>query len=115
MVFLRVFDIFSKYAWVIPLKDGRDITITNAFQNILDESNRKPNKIWVRKDSKFYNRSMKSWLENNAIEMYSTHSEEKSVIAQRFNRPLKSEIYKHLTSILNNACIDKLDDIVKKI
>ena len=37
--------------------------MTNAFQKILDESNYKPNKIWVDKDSKFYNRSMKSWLE----------------------------------------------------
>ena len=56
-----VIDIYSKYAWVIPLKDKRGITITNAFQKILDESNRKPNKIWVDKVSKFHNRSMKSW------------------------------------------------------
>ena len=50
--------------------------ITNAFQKILDESNRKPNKIWVDKGSEFYNRSMKSFLQNNDIEMYSTHNEE---------------------------------------
>ena len=55
--------IFSKYAWVIPSKDKKDTTITNAFQKILDESNGKPNKIWVDKGGKFYNRSMKSWLE----------------------------------------------------
>ena len=42
---LCVIDIFSKYAWVIPLKDKKGITITNAFQKILDESNCKPNKI----------------------------------------------------------------------
>ena len=52
-------DIFSKYAWVILLKDKRGTTITNAFQKILDESNRKPNKIWVDEGSEFYNRSMK--------------------------------------------------------
>ena len=40
-------DIFSKYAWVTPLKDTKDITITNAFQKTLDESNRRPNKVWV--------------------------------------------------------------------
>ena len=56
-----VIDIYSKYAWIIPLKDKRGITITNAFQKILDESNRKPNKIWVDKVGKFHNRSMKSW------------------------------------------------------
>ena len=57
---LCVIDIYSKYSWVIPLNNQKCITITNAFQKILDESNRKPNKIWVDKGSGFYNRSMKS-------------------------------------------------------
>ena len=61
------FDIFSKCGWVILLKDKRGITITNAFQKILDESNRKPNKIWVDEGSEFYNKSMKWFLENNDI------------------------------------------------
>ena len=52
---------------VIPFKDRKGITITNAFQKTLDESNRKPNKIWVNKGSKFYNRSINSWLEKNAV------------------------------------------------
>ena len=78
---LCVTDIFSKYAWVIPLKDKKDITIINAFQKIIDESNRKPNQIWVNKSSEFYNRSMKSWLEKNDKKIYSTHNEEKSVVA----------------------------------
>ena len=56
---LCVIDIYSKYTWVIPLKDKKEIIITNAFQNILDESNRKLNKIWLGKGSEFYNRSMK--------------------------------------------------------
>ena len=68
---LCVFVIYSKYALVIPLKDKKGITITNAFQKILHESKhrevkskgRKPNKIWVDKGSEFYNRSVKSWLE----------------------------------------------------
>ena len=60
---LCVVDIYSKYAWVIPLKDKKGITITNAFQKILDESGRKPNKIWVDKGNEFYNRSVKQWLE----------------------------------------------------
>ena len=80
---LHVIDIFSKYAWAIPLIDKKGITITNAFQNLLKECNRKSNKIWVDKRSEFYNRSVKSWLEKNDIEMYSTHNEEKSVLAER--------------------------------
>ena len=57
---LCVIDIVSKYAWVFPLKDKKGITITNAFQKILKESNRKPNKMWVDKESEFYNSSLKN-------------------------------------------------------
>ena len=56
---LWVIDIYSKYAWVIPLKVKKGITITNNFQKILNESNRKQNKIWLDKGSEFYYRSMK--------------------------------------------------------
>ena len=70
---LCVIDIYSKSAWVIPLKDEKGITITNAFQEILDESRRTPDKVQVDKGSEFYNRSMKSWLEKNDTKMNSTH------------------------------------------
>ena len=90
-VLLFVSDIFSKYIWVIPLKDKKGITITNAFQKILDESNRKLNKIWLDKGSDVCNRSMKLWLQDNNIEMYSIHNEGKSVIAERFIRTLRNE------------------------
>ena len=66
---LRVIDIFGKQAWVIPMKDKKGVTIVNAFQTIWNNSKRKPNKLWVNKGSKFYNRSIKSWLEKNDIEM----------------------------------------------
>ena len=56
---LWVIDIYRKYAWAIPLKDKNGIKITNAFQKNLKESNHKPNKIWLDKGSKIYNRSMK--------------------------------------------------------
>ena len=61
--FLCVIDIYSKYAWVISLKFKKGIAIANAFQKILDKSNPKSSKIWVDKNSEFYNRSVKSWLE----------------------------------------------------
>ena len=111
---LCLIDIYSKYAWVVPLKDKKGVSIANAFQSILNKSNRKPNKIWVDKVSEFYNRSMRSWLEKNDIEMYSTHNEGKSVVAEGFIRAIKNKIYKHMTSISKNVYIDKLDDIVHK-
>ena len=56
---LCVIDIFSKYVWVVPLKDKRGVSIVIAFQKILDKWARKPNKIWVDKGSEFYKSSFK--------------------------------------------------------
>ena len=104
---LCVIDIYSKYALVVPLKDKKGVSIVNAFQSILKKSNRKPNKIWVDNGGGFYNRSMKSWLGKNDIEMYSTHNERKSVFAERLIRTIKNKIYKHMSSISKNVYIDK--------
>ena len=102
---LCVTKISSKYAWVIPLKNKKGITITNTFQTILDEFNRKSSKIWVDKSSEIYNRSMKWWLQDNTIEMYSIHKKVKSNVAERFIRLLKNNIYNYMTSISRNMYI----------
>ena len=107
-----VIDIFSKYSWVVLLKYKKDVSIVNAFQKILDDSNRKPNKIWVDKGSEFYNRSVKSWLQDNDVVMYSAHNEGKSAVSERFIRTLKNTIYKYMTSVSKNVYIDKLDDMI---
>ena len=112
---LCAIDIFSKYAWVAPLRDKKGVSIVTVFQSILKQSNsRTPNKIWLDKGSEFYNASFKKWLHDNDIVMYSTHNEGKSVVAERFIRTLKSKIYKHMTSISKNVYIDKLNDIVNE-
>ena len=82
---------FSKYAFVVPLKDKKGTTVVNACQSILDSSKRRPNKIWVNQDSEFYNNHFKKRLKDNNIEMYSTHNEGKSVVAERFIRTLKNK------------------------
>ena len=91
-------DLFSKYAWVVPLKDKRGISIVNAFQKIISKG-RKPNKIWVDQGSEFYNNSFKDFLKINNIEMYSTYNEGKYVVAERFIRTLKNKIFKHMTDV----------------
>ena len=63
------------------MNDKKNITITNAFQQILKESNKKPNKIWVDKGSEFNNSSFKQWLKDNDIEMYSIQNEGRFVVA----------------------------------
>ena len=111
---LCIIDIYSKYAWVFPLKDKKGTAITNAFQKLLDESNLKPIKILVEKGSEFYSRSVKTFLQNNVTKMYSTYNEGKSVIAETFIRTWKNKIYKYMTSVSKKVYIDKLDDIVNK-
>ena len=71
-------DLFSKYAWVIPLKDKKGVSTVNAFKKII--SKRKPNKIWVDQGSEFYNNSFKDFLKINNIEMYSTYNEGKLLL-----------------------------------
>ena len=72
------------------MKDKKSVSIVNAFQKILDDSNRKPSKIWVDKVTEFYDNSFKKWLKDKDIEMYSRHNEGKSVVAERFIRTLKT-------------------------
>ena len=112
--FLYVIDLFSRYAWVVPLKDKKSDSITNAFQIIFKKSNRKPHKIWVYHVSEFYNSVFKKWLKGKDIEMYSTHNEGKSVVAERFIKNLKGKIYKHITTVGKNVYFNGLDDIIKK-
>ena len=113
---LCVIDIFCKYAWVVPLKDKKGVSIVNVFQSILKNSmelhsNRKPNKIWVDKGGEFYDNFFKTWLKDNDIG-YSTQNEGKFVADERFITTLKNKIYKYMTSTSKNVHIDKLDDIV---
>ena len=72
MFLLYVIDIDSEYAWVVPLKDKKGITITNTFQKVLDESRCKPKKIWLNKGSEFYNRLMKLWLKKWCRNIFNT-------------------------------------------
>ena len=111
---LCVIDLYSKYAFVIPLKDKKGISILNAFDKIIKQYNRKPNKIWVDQGGEFYNNIFKKWLSDNDIIIYSTYNEGESVVAERFIRTLKSKLYKHMTAIGKNVYYHVLDDVVNK-
>ena len=104
---LCAIDIFSKYARVVPLKDKKGVSIVNAFQKILNRSEREPKKIWADKGSEFYNIYFKRWLKDNDIKMYSIHNGGKSMVAERFIRTLKNKIYKYMTSVYKNVYINK--------
>ena len=110
---LCAIDLYSKYAFVIPLKDKKGISIVNVFDKIIKQSNRKPNKIWVDLEGKFYNNIFKKWLSDNDIIMYSTYNEAKSVVAERFIKTLKNKLYKHMTATGKNVYY-VLDDVVNE-
>ena len=91
---------FSKYAWITPIKNKKGTNIVNAFKKIISEGSeaepkrrRKPNKIWLDQGSEFYNNYFKDFLKINNIEMYSAYNEGKSVAAERFIRTLKNKIF----------------------
>ena len=111
---LCAIDLFSEYAFVIPIKDKKGISIVNAFNKIIKQSNRKPNKIWVDQGGEFYNNVFEKWLSDNDIIMYSTYNEGKSVVAERFIRTLKNKLYKHMTATGKNVYYNVLDDVVNK-
>ena len=87
---LCVIDLFSNYPWVVLLKDKKGVSIANAFQNLLDSSKRKKNKIWVDQRIEFYINVFKKLLKD--ISMYSTYNDGKPVVAERFIRTLKNKI-----------------------
>ena len=87
---LLVIDTFSKYGWVIPLKDKKGKTVADALKTIFKE--RKPEKLWTDKGKEFYNKDVK-----DLIELYSTENEEKSSIVERWIRTMKEKMWKYFT------------------
>ena len=91
---------------VYSFKKQKRSTIVNAFQNVLDNSKRKSNRIGFDKGTQFYNGSFKKWFQDNDIEM--------SLVAERLIRTLKNKIYKHMIAVSKNIHFDVLNDIADK-
>ena len=102
-------NIFNKYIWVSSLKNKIVVIITNVSQTFFNESGDKPNNRWVGKGSEFYYRSMKSCLQDNNSEIYSTYNGGKSLTAERFIKTWMNKIFKYMTLIPKIYNIDKLD------
>ena len=109
---VNVIDVFSKYAWSIPVKNKTGIEITNAFKQII--KNRKPKMLWVDQGSEFYNKTFQQFLKENGIEMYHTFNEGKAVIVERFNRTLKNRMWKYFSANNTNKYLDVLPKLIEK-
>ena len=104
---LAAIDIFSKYGWLIPLKDKTGKSVASALETIFKE--RKPEKMWVDKGKEFYNKGVK-----DLIELYSTENEEKSSVVERWIRTMKEKMWKYFSANSTNVYIDVLPDLVKE-
>ena len=91
-----VLDVFSKYGWIVPLKDKKGETVAEALKTILKEG-RKPEYLWTDKGKEYYNKHMTDLLEKNKITLYSTENEEKSSVCERWNRTIKTKMWKQFT------------------
>lgn len=109
---LNVIDVFSKYAWSVPIKDKTGKTISDAFQKIVKSSGRKPKMLWVDQGTEFYNRVFRGWLKDRDVRMYSVHNEGKAVVVERFNRTLKEWMWKYFSANNTHKYIDIIDTLV---
>ena len=103
---LAVIDVFSKYGYLVPLKDKTGKSVASALKTIFKE--RKPEKMWVDKDKEFYNKDVKE-----LIELYSTENEEKSSVVERWIRTRKERMWKYFTDNNTSVYIDILPDLVE--
>ena len=108
---LMVIDVFSKYGWIIALKDKKTETVSKAFDDIF-KSKRKPQMLWTDKGSEFISKKFKNFLKKEGIKLYHTENEEKSSVVERWNKTMKNRMWKMFTVNNNTVYWDKIDKLV---
>ena len=109
---LSIIDVFSKYGWLVPLKDKKGATVRDAFRKVFKE--RVPEKLWTDKGKEFYNRDLKQLLLEHGIDLYSTENEEKSSVVERWNRTMKERMFKYFSANSTRSYLSILDDLVRQ-
>ena len=109
---LNVIDVFSKYAWSIPIKDETGKSITDALQKKVKMSGRRSKKLWVDQGTEFYNTVFPGWLEENDVETYSVYNEGKAVVVARFNRTMKERMWRYFSANNTHRYYDILDTLI---
>ena len=93
---LMVIDVFSKYGWGVPLKTKTGIEVASALRTIFKKD--KPAKLWVDKGREFYNKEVSALLKKNNIEIYSTNNDEKCSVVERWNRTIKTQLWRYFSA-----------------
>lgn len=109
---LNIVDVFSRFAWSVPLQNKTATAVLSGFKTVLEESGRKPAKIWVDEGGEFYNKPMTTFITKENIIRYSTFGEHKSVFVERFNRTLKSRMWRKFTEENTRRWVDMLPKLM---
>jgi len=107
---LTVIDIYSKFAWTVPLKTKTGKEMIESFSKLI--KHRKPNKLWTDAGKEFVNKEFKKFLTDNEIELYQTYNEGKAVVIERFNRTLKEKMWRYFTESKSNKYLDVLPQLL---
>ena len=110
---LMIIDVFSKYGWAVPIKTKTGIAVAEALQKIF-KGNKPPAMLWVDKGKEFYNKHVTSVLHKNNIKIYSTENEEKASVVERWNRTIKTKIWKYFTANNTRRYVDILNQLIEK-
>ena len=111
---LMIIDVFSKYGWAVPLKNKTGVEIVRAFTEIWNSGQKPPKYLWTDKGKEFDNKLFRNLLEEKNVHMYWTENEEKSCIVERWNRTIKSKMWKYFTKNRTGVYIDILPEIITK-
>ena len=108
---LTCIDVFSKYAWALPLKSKTGEAVTKAFKQMIKKG-RKPLYLQTDNGAEFYNNKVQRFLKTNGIYHFSTYNETKASVVERFNRTLKSKMYRYFTAKNTRRYIHVLKNLV---
>lgn len=109
---LTCIDILSRYGWARPLKTKQGSEVASAIKDIFQTSGRMPKRVQTDQGTEFYNPSVKKLLAEHDIELFSVKSPQKAALVERWNRTLKSKIWKYFTSRNTYKWLEVLPDIV---
>ena len=109
---LMVIDCFSKYGYAVPIKYKTGAEVTEAFESLFEKET--PKFLWVDRGSEFYNSDLKGLLKKYDIKMYSTHNAEKVSVVERWNRTIKTKLWKYFSANGTYKYIDILQPLIDK-
>ncbi len=111
---LMIIDVFSRYGWAYPLKNKTGGEVLRAFRELLETGQKPPEYLWTDKGREFDNRVFRSFLDEQHVHLYWTENEEKSCIVERWNRTIKSWMWKYFTLHRTGVYINILPDLIER-